>query len=165
MLLGGKLFHSRLNDTEGFRVAMPQADCEAIYLSALLCINFFGVDAGTFFAHLHKDDFHVLSYDASNDAARVATILFSSISPVYENNPAYRLMYFNPDGWFLADYTQYWTDLVLDNSEYTCMCVRGGGGGGGSILVKLYTVVRHNLRLCESCSMYLIRKVVRMLCH
>ncbi|XP_065177981.1 sphingomyelinase phosphodiesterase D-like [Sycon ciliatum] len=68
------------------------------------------------FAHLHKDDFHVHSYNSDN-STRTATLLLSSISPVYENNPAYRMLYFHPQDWYLADYTQYWTDLVQANTR------------------------------------------------
>lgn len=88
-----------------------------------------------FFAHTHKDDFRLqLSMtetgDTQQEAPKSFVLLAPAISPVYHNNPAFRVVSLETDQLVLLDYTQYYMDLVMaTGEEYQCSLFPGGGGG------------------------------------
>lgn len=50
--------------------------------------------------------------------AKSFVLLAPAISPVYHNNPAFRLVSLDTDQLSLADYTQYYMDLVMATREF-----------------------------------------------
>ena len=74
---------------------------------------------GQFFAHSHKDDFRLQMFEPETSiTARSFVLLAPAISPVYHNNPAFRLVSLDTDQQSLADYTQYYMDLVMATREF-----------------------------------------------
>jgi len=74
--------------------------------------------SGQFYAHTHRDDFHLQILDAANEEAEKAStksfvIMTASISPVYSNNPAFKVFTLRTDNQALVDYDQYYLDLVI----------------------------------------------------
>lgn len=74
--------------------------------------------SGQFFAHTHKDDFclHIPAADTSapqQGSAKSFALLAPAISPVYQNNPAFRVMSLDTEQLSLLDYSQYYMDLVM----------------------------------------------------
>ena len=75
------------------------------------------------FGHVHQDKliFHKVADiigKAISDLEDTTNIyICPSISPVYGNNPAYRLYTLHKDNKDLLDYTQYFMDLVLSNCK------------------------------------------------
>ena len=88
-----------------------------------------------FFAHTHKDDFRLQLYmtetgDTQQEAPKSFVLLAPAISPVYHNNPAFRVVSLETDQLVLLDYTQYYMDLVMaTGEEYQCSLFPGRGGG------------------------------------
>lgn len=73
---------------------------------------------GQFYAHTHRDDFHLQILEAADEAAEKAStksfvIMSASISPVYSNNPAFKVYTLRTDKRALVDYDQYYLDLVI----------------------------------------------------
>ena len=73
---------------------------------------------GQFFAHTHKDDFrlHIPAADTSapqQGSAKSFVLLAPAISPVYQNNPAFRVMSLDTEQLSLLDYSQYYIDLIM----------------------------------------------------
>lgn len=71
-----------------------------------------------FFAHSHKDDFRLQmsmteTEDTQQGAKKAFVLLAPAISPVYHNNPAFRVVSLDTDQLALLDYTQYYMDLVM----------------------------------------------------
>ena len=74
---------------------------------------------GQFFAHSHKDDFRLQMFELETSiTAKSFVLLAPAISPVYHNNPAFRLVSLDTDQQSLADYTQYYMDLVMATREF-----------------------------------------------
>lgn len=74
---------------------------------------------GQFFAHSHKDDFRLQMFEPETSiTAKSFVLLAPAISPVYHNNPAFRLVSLDTDQLSLADYTQYYMDLVMATREF-----------------------------------------------
>ncbi|XP_031551912.1 acid sphingomyelinase-like phosphodiesterase 3a isoform X2 [Actinia tenebrosa] len=75
------------------------------------------VVAGQFFAHIHKDDFHLQTQQVhmfSQPPANTSFAIFSpSVSPVYSNNPSFRVVYIDEEERALLDYDQYYLNLVM----------------------------------------------------
>ena len=74
--------------------------------------------SGQFYAHTHRDDFHLQILDAADEQAEKAStksfvITTASISPVYSNNPAFKVFTLNTKKQALVDYDQYYLDLVI----------------------------------------------------
>ena len=77
---------------------------------------------GQFFAHTHKDDFrlHLTAPETSAPqqvGGKSFVLLAPSISPVYQNNPAFRVMSLDTEHLSLLDYSQYFMDLVMATGE------------------------------------------------
>ena len=71
--------------------------------------------------------------DTQQEAPKSFVLLAPAISPVYHNNPAFRVVSLETDQLVLLDYTQYYMDLVMaTGEEYQCSLFPSGGGGGGS---------------------------------
>lgn len=72
---------------------------------------------GQFYAHIHKDDFHLQTPDvhvsSQSPMNKSFAILSPSVSPVYSNNPSFRLVYIDEQERALLDYDQYYMDLVM----------------------------------------------------
>lgn len=73
---------------------------------------------GQFYAHTHRDDFHLQILDAADEEAEKAStksfvLMTASISPVYSNNPAFKVYTLRTDKQALVDYDQYYLDLVI----------------------------------------------------
>jgi len=78
-----------------------------------------GLIQGILMGHVHKDEYRVLH--ASDKSAMIPVIVAPAISPIYDNNPGFRVMYFSEDKVkqngdtkkviVLHDYDQYYTDL------------------------------------------------------
>ena len=80
--------------------------------------NFLSFSPGQFFAHTHKDDFrlHMTTPETSapqQGSAKSFVLLAPAISPVYQNNPAFRVMSLDTDNLALLDYSQFYMDLVM----------------------------------------------------
>ena len=66
---------------------------------------------GQFFGSLHRDDFRLAS---DIDQVSGSVILISpSLSPIYNNNPAYRFVYIQKPNLRTVDYRQYFLDLEI----------------------------------------------------
>ena len=85
--------------------------------------------SGQFYAHTHRDDFHLQILDAADEEAEKAStksfaVMTASISPVYGNNPAFKVYTLRTDKQALFDYDQYYLDLVIatgtKNSATAC---------------------------------------------
>ncbi len=70
-----------------------------------------------FFAHSHKDDFRLQTSNNQQDNTKSFVLLAPAISPVYNNNPAFRLMSLDIEQLSLVDYSQYYMDLVMATGE------------------------------------------------
>lgn len=80
--------------------------------------------------------------DTQQEAPKSFVLLAPAISPVYHNNPAFRVVSLDTDQLVLLDYTQYYMDLVMaTGEEYQCSLFPGGGGGGVEGLHLRATVV------------------------
>ncbi|XP_068676058.1 sphingomyelinase phosphodiesterase D-like isoform X2 [Montipora foliosa] len=80
--------------------------------------NYSDLVIGQFFAHTHKDDYRLqtLSSDITfnqRDPSKSFVLLAPAISPVYHNNPAFRLFSLDTEILALTDFTQYFMDLVM----------------------------------------------------
>lgn len=74
--------------------------------------------SGQFFAHTHKDDFRLqtIPLDSSvgqQDLGKSFVLIAPAISPVYHNNPAFRLLSLDTEKLLIMDYTQYYMDIVM----------------------------------------------------
>lgn len=74
--------------------------------------------SGQFFAHTHKDDFRLqtIPLDISvgqQDLGKSFVLIAPAISPVYHNNPAFRLLSLDTEKLLIMDYTQYYMDIVM----------------------------------------------------
>ena len=63
---------------------------------------------GQLYGHIHKDDFHV----QRTSEGKAYALLAPSVSPVYRNNPAFRIVSCDKQGSIL-DYDQQYMDLVM----------------------------------------------------
>lgn len=85
------------------------------------------VIAGQFYAHIHKDDFHlqVLDTQSSNSTEspinKSFAILVPSLSPIYANNPSFRLGYIDVEKQALLDYDQFYLDLVMATGDHVIL--------------------------------------------
>lgn len=73
---------------------------------------------GQFFGHTHKYDFRLHMTAPATSApqqgsAKSFVLLAPAISPVYQNNPAFRVMSLDTDNLALLDYSQFYMDLVM----------------------------------------------------
>ena len=87
------------------------------------------VIAGQFYAHIHKDDFHlqVQETQTSNSAESQSptnksfAILVPSVSPIYANNPSYRVGYIDVEKQALLDYDQFYLNLVMATGDHVIL--------------------------------------------
>eukprot|EP01111_Echinosteliopsis_oligospora_P000100 TRINITY_DN1009_c1_g1_i1.p1 TRINITY_DN1009_c1_g1~~TRINITY_DN1009_c1_g1_i1.p1 ORF type:complete len:437 (-),score=74.16 TRINITY_DN1009_c1_g1_i1:74-1384(-) len=86
------------------------------YNSAFLSIlsEYDSVIDGIFFGHIHRDEFRVISNQAS-PLTTTAMLITSAVSPVYDNNPSFRIYQTN-SSFSLLDYEIYYMDLYLANA-------------------------------------------------
>ena len=75
--------------------------------------------AGQLFGHIHKDDmrFQRLNEDKF-DGYSSFLLTAPGITPLYRNNPGFRLVSFDKEKQLLTNYDQYYMDLVLSTREY-----------------------------------------------
>ncbi|XP_062516522.1 acid sphingomyelinase-like phosphodiesterase 3a [Corticium candelabrum] len=77
------------------------------------------VIGGQLFGHIHRDDFRF--FFAQPDQPLVeessAILLTPSISPVYNNNPAFRLVYVDDQTNAFVDYKQWYLNMALSNEH------------------------------------------------
>ena len=80
--------------------------------------------SGQFYGYTHKDDFRVqlrgtgLPKDsASSEQAKSFALLAPSVSPMYQNHPAFRVMSLDAEEQSLVDYSQFYMDLVMANGK------------------------------------------------
>ena len=81
--------------------------------------------AGQFYAHIHKDDFHLqFGNEAAPDglASKSFALLVPSLSPIYRNNPGFRVVSLDTETKTLVDYKQYYMDLVMATGIYCVTC-------------------------------------------
>lgn len=64
---------------------------------------------------MHKDDFRLLR---DSNGMSSFMLLAPSISPIYSNNPSFRLMTLHKKEWKLLDYIQYYLDLDLTTGDF-----------------------------------------------
>lgn len=68
-----------------------------------------------FAGHFHRDDFRIFSkYDNPNSYILIAP----SISPVYGNNPSYRIFFYNRSDYTLINYISYAMNLSTERDPY-----------------------------------------------
>ena len=79
------------------------------------------VALGQLFAHMHSETYRVLFADIKNlTLEKSSPLLFSSaISPVYNNNPNYRLMFLDNEKQIFTDFIQWYLDLAIVNRKQT----------------------------------------------
>ena len=79
---------------------------------------------GQFYGHVHKDKIKIQDIKEvdtehspvqSDNDWKPFLLMAPSITPVYANNPAFRLVSFNKETLELSDYTQYNMDIILSN--------------------------------------------------
>lgn len=80
--------------------------------------NYSNLIIGQFFAHTHKDDYRLHSFSSNisfsqHDPLMSFLLLAPAISPVYHNNPAFRMLSLDVEKLSLIDFTQYFMDLVM----------------------------------------------------
>lgn len=70
---------------------------------------------GQIYAHFHKDSFRFLQANKKDLSFKNSSyiLLMPSLSVVYRNNPNYRVVYLDPDLLAVADYEQWYMNLVL----------------------------------------------------
>ena len=79
--------------------------------------------AAQFFAHSHKDDFRLQMSETETDKThqeeetKSFVLLAPAISPVYHNNPAFRVVSLDTEKQALLDYSQHYMDLVMATGE------------------------------------------------
>lgn len=71
--------------------------------------------AAQFYAHFHKDSFRFLQDEKRDPSIENSSfvLLTPSVSPVYRNNPSFRVVHVDPDLQALTDYEQYYMNLVM----------------------------------------------------
>lgn len=75
---------------------------------------------GQLFGHIHKDE--IRSQRMNDNAAKTedfSSFLLTApgITPVYRNNPGFRVVSFDTNKRLLTDYEQYYMDIVLSTRE------------------------------------------------
>lgn len=88
--------------------------------------------------------------DTQQEAPKSFVLLAPAISPVYHNNPAFRVVSLETDQLVLLDYTQYYMDLVMaTGEEYQCSLFPSGGGGIRGFAFKSHSsiVIAQNFRI------------------
>ena len=76
---------------------------------------------GQLFGHIHKDDIRLQMYNDTDKVTsdKVSFLLTApGITPLYRNNPGFRLVTLDKSKRLLADYEQYFMDLVLSTRKY-----------------------------------------------
>lgn len=72
------------------------------------------VIGGQLFGHMHKDDYRFFYADSENPSLEQSTslLLAGSISPVYDNNPSFRLVYVDDRTGTFVDYIQWYMNMA-----------------------------------------------------
>ena len=79
---------------------------------------------GQLYGHAHKDKIKIQNVEDSFDVSSQASIpksvvlMAPSITPIEENNAAFRLFSLSKENLELSDYTQYYMDFTLSNGEF-----------------------------------------------
>ena len=74
---------------------------------------------GQLFGHIHKDELRVHRLSGAAGKDDVAFLLTApGITPVYRNNPGFRIVSFDKNKRLLSDYEQYYMDIVLSTREF-----------------------------------------------
>jgi len=73
---------------------------------------------GQLFGHIHKDELRVHRLNEAAGKDDVAFLLTApGITPLYKNNPGFRIVSFNKNKRLLSDYEQYYMDIVLSTQN------------------------------------------------
>ncbi|CAB4020803.1 Hypothetical predicted protein [Paramuricea clavata] len=77
--------------------------------------KFSEVVAGQIYAHFHKDSFRFLQADKNDLSLKKSSyiLLTPSLSPVYNNNPNFRVVHLDPDLQAIKDYEQWYMNVVM----------------------------------------------------
>ena len=70
---------------------------------------------GQFYAHTHKDDFRlqILNTEDEKTSTKSFVLQTASVSPIYSNNPAFKVFTMRTDIQALVDYDQHYLDLEV----------------------------------------------------
>ncbi|KAK3709034.1 hypothetical protein QZH41_014913, partial [Actinostola sp. cb2023] len=79
------------------------------------------VVAGQLYSHVHKDDFHLQVMDTQAHSVmdtqspvnKSFVLLIPPVSPIYGNNPSFRVGYIDAEKQVLLDYDQFYMNLVM----------------------------------------------------
>ena len=71
--------------------------------------------SGQFYAHTHKDDFRlqILNTEDEKTSTKSFVLQTASVSPIYSNNPAFKVFTMRTDIQALVDYDQHYLDLEV----------------------------------------------------
>ena len=86
------------------------------FVVVLVSPIYFMLFAGQFYAHIHKDDFRLqFGNETAPDglASKSFALFVPSLSPIYNNNPGFRVVSLDTESKTLVDYKQYYMDLVM----------------------------------------------------
>jgi len=72
-----------------------------------------GVIEGMLFGHVHRDEFRMLNIPQQTNVIS-SLVTASSFTPIFDNNPSFRLYKYNKD-YTLSDYQSFYIDLYLAN--------------------------------------------------
>jgi len=90
------------------------------------------VISATFGAHTHMDEYRLsISSDTSHYGSVVVT---PAISPLFGNNPAFKVFTANTDSWLLSDYTSWINPLEEDESIFSTSYIFSDAYGISSLL-------------------------------
>jgi len=67
---------------------------------------------GLFFGHIHRDEFRIFQADLGE-----TLLIGSSVTPIYDNNPSFKTVYFNQSSFALLNFQQFSMDLELSNEN------------------------------------------------
>eukprot|EP00026_Physarum_polycephalum_P006183 Phypoly_transcript_06224.p1 GENE.Phypoly_transcript_06224~~Phypoly_transcript_06224.p1 ORF type:complete len:395 (-),score=55.88 Phypoly_transcript_06224:44-1228(-) len=83
-----------------------------------LILPYSEIIGGMFFGHVHRDEFRVLNPPSGTPEQKsefVSLVCGSSFTPVYENNPSFRLFRSYNKSYALLDYDEIYMDLYIAN--------------------------------------------------
>jgi sphingomyelin phosphodiesterase acid-like 3 len=87
--------------------------CQTQFIETLA--SYKDVVVGMYAAHIHRDDFRVLIDSAH--AAICPIHLIPAISPIYDNNPAFQIGWYDKSSGALVDYATFKLDLAEEQSQ------------------------------------------------
>ena len=67
---------------------------------------------------MHKDDMRFQKLKETTPKAEISFLLTGpGVTPLYRNNPGYRVVSFDKDKRMLTDYVQYYMDVILSTRK------------------------------------------------